>query len=357
MITKYKLLNIMLNDMKKQNTLYQPTSFWEYGSKLLIEELENNNIENFRNLTVTRNFFVPGYSAVEYLENQSKYDPTIEQFDKIVQDKRFVTRLQRVFNGNSNAFSDYRVLKASNIDKKPYLDKISESAIGNPIEQHTFENRNFSRSFLNYALGLSFLKQKADTSEINTVMEIGGGFGTLGEILLQDNRNDIFYINIDIPPVAFYSTYYLQEVFGKETIACYDTTKDLETIDINKFKQTHKALNLCSWQIEKLQGKIDLFINFISFQEMEPEVVQNYCNHIERLQPKYILLRNILEGKRKQSADFLAGVQEPILGDDYDNFLPNYKLIDTDSITFGFITEDNFHSQLRIYKRIENENR
>jgi len=351
MSTKYNLLNIMLKNMQKQNKLYQPTAFWEYGSKLLIDELEQNDIKNFRNLSVTRSFFVPGYSAVEYLENPNKYDPTIEKFDQIVNDKRFVTRLQRVFNGNSSAFADFRVLKSSNIDKKPYLDKISESKVGNPIEQHTFENRNFSRSFLNYALGLSFLKKTVDTNKINTVMEIGGGFGTLGEILLQDNRNDIFYINADIPPVAFYSTYYLQEVFGKENIACYDTTKDLNTIDIEKFTQTHKALNLCSWQIEKLQGEIDLFVNFISFQEMEPDVVQNYCNHIDRLKPKYILLRNILEGKRKQSKDFLAGVKEPILGNDYDKFLPNYEILDTDSIVYGFITEDNFHSQLRVYKR------
>jgi len=351
MNTKYDLLNTMLNDMQNQDELYKPTSFWEYGSKLLIDEIEQYDIKDFRSLRITRSFFVPGYSAADYLINKNKYDPTIDKFDKIVQDKRFVIRLQRVFNGYASAFCDFRVLKSSNIDKKPYLNKISESTVGNPIEQHTFENRNFSRSFFNYALGLSFLKKTVDISNINTVMEIGGGFGTLGEILLGDDRNNIFYINADIPPVGFVSSYYLQEVFGKNNIACYDTTKDLETIDIDKFKQTYKALNLCSWQIEKLQGQIDLFVNFISFQEMEPDVVQNYCNHIDRLKPKYILLRNILEGKRKQSKDFQAGVKEPILGNDYDKFLPNYELIATDSAIYGFITEDNFHSQLRIYKR------
>ena len=351
MNTKYDLLNLMLEDMKKQDSLYKPTSFWEYGSKLLIDEIEQYDIKDFRSLTVTRNFFVPGYSAVEYLEKSEKYDPTIEQFDRIVQDKRFVTRLQRVFNGNSSAFADFRVLKSSNIDKKPYLDKISESSIGNPIEQHTFENRNFSRSFLNYTLGLSLLKKTVDTSDINTVMEIGGGFGTLGEILLGDERNNIFYINADIPPVGFVSSYYLQEIFGEENIACYNTTKDLEIIDIKNFSKSYKALNLCAWQVPKLQGKIDLFVNFISFQEMEPDVVKNYCKHVERLQPKYILLRNMLEGKKKNNDTYRSGVEEPILGNDYDKFLPNYELVTTDSAIYGFITEDNFHSQLRVYKR------
>lgn len=342
----------MLQDMALQDELYRPTTFWECGLKVIIDELEENDVIDFRSLTVTRNYFVPGYSAVEYLEDPSKYDGVISEFDTLVSDKRFTTRLQRVFTGYNSAFSDYRVLCASNIDKSPYTDKVSESNVGNPIEQHTFDDRNFSRSFLNYMLGLNFLKQNVDTSNITTVMEIGGGFGTLGEILLGDDRNNSFYINADIPPVSFVSAYYLKEVFGKEKIADYGDLKDLETLDIEVLKQQYKALNITSWQLPKLTGKIDLFVNFISFQEMEPEVVENYCNYIDKLEPQYILLRNMQEGKRKQSEEYKAGVKEPILGDDYNSFLPNYKLVAVDSAIFGFVTEDGFHSQLRIYERI-----
>ena len=337
--------------MQNQDKLYKPTTFWQYGSKLIIDELEQNDIKDFRNLRITRSFFVPGYSAVEYLENPSKYDYVIDDFDKIISDKRFTTRLKRLFNGYTSAFNDYRILQSSNINKIPYTNEVSESKVGKPIEQNKFNDRYFSRSFLNYLLGLNFLKQNVNTSKIKTVMEIGGGFGTLGEILLKDERNNAFYINADIPPVAFVSSYYLQEVFGKNNIACYDDTKDLDIINIEKFKKTHKALNICAWQIPKLKGKIDLFVNFISFQEMEPDVVQNYCNYIEKLEPKYILLRNMLEGKRVKSDDYLAGVDEAILGEHYDKFLPSFKLIKQDSEVFGFITEDNFHSQLRIYER------
>lgn len=352
MKTKYNLLNLMLEDMHKQSKLYQPTTFWEYGSKLIIDALEKNELENFRNLHITRSLFVPGYSAVEYLSNPNKYNTTIDQFDKLVDDKRFVTRLQRLFTGYTSFFNDYRVLQASNTNQKPYTDRVSESTIGNPLEQHTFDNRNFSRSFMNYLLGLNYLKKHVATSSISTVMEIGGGFGTLGEILLSDERNEIFYINADIPPVGFISSYYLQNVFGKNNIADYQDLKDQNELQINTLQEQYKAINICSWQIPHLKGKIDLFVNFISFQEMEPDVVQNYCNYIDKLEPKYILLRNMLEGKRKKSSNFTCGVDEPILGDDYDTFLPNYKLIDSDSATFGFITEDGFHSELRIYIRV-----
>jgi putative sugar O-methyltransferase len=341
----------MMTDMQNQNRLYKPTSFWQNGSALLMEELQNNDIKDFRRLTTTRTFFVPGYSAVEYLDNQQKYDTTIDEFDKLVLDKRFTTKLQRVFTGYTGAFNDYRVLKASDLNVTPYTNQVSESKVGNPIEQHTIDGKNFSRSFLNYLLGLNFLKQNVDTSCIHTVMEIGGGFGSLGEILLKDKRDDIFYINLDIPPVAYYSSYYLTQIFGDENIATYDDLKDLETLDIDTLKTKYKAINSCSWQIEKLQGSIDLFVNSISFQEMEPDVVQNYCNHIDRLKPKYILLRNILEGKKKKDENYQGGVEEPILGEDYNKFLPNYELVTTNSAVFGFITEDDFHSQLRIYKR------
>lgn len=351
MKTKYPLLNTMLEDMQNQNKLYKPTSFWEYGSSLLIDELNQNNVKNFRSFKQARGFFAPGYTALDYLENPEKYQHLIDELNNITEDKRFTTRVQRLFNGYTSAFCDYRVLNGSNIDKAPYVDKVSESKVGNPIEQVEFDGRNFSRSFLNYLLGLNFLKQNIDTSDIRTVMEIGGGFGTLGEVLLGDKRNDIFYINMDIPPVAYYSSYYLQEVFGSKNIGTYDILRDKDILDIKELKQNYKAINTCSWEIEKLQGSIDLFVNFISFQEMEPDVVQNYCKHIDRLQPKYILLRNMLEGKRKRSDDYLAGVEEPILGENYDKFLPNYKLLASDSSIFGFITEDGFHSQLRIYKR------
>ncbi len=351
MNTKYKLLNTMINDMQGQSDLYKPTMFWELASQRVIKALEVDSISNFRNLTTCRYYFVPGYSAVEYLDNKKKYDPTIDKFNEIVGDKRFVTRLKRLFTGEATAFSDYRVLLSSNLDKPPYTNLVSESKIGNPIEQVTFNERNFSRSFLNYMLGLNFLKQTVDTTNIKTVMEIGGGFGTLGEILLKDKRNNAFYINADIPPIGFVSSYYLQEVLGKENVADYENTKDLEVLNIEELKQKYDAINICSWQVPKLKGQLDLFVNFISFQEMEPEVVKNYCNYVDKLEPKYLLLRNMQEGKKVRSNEHNAGVKKPILGDDYNDFFPNYQFVDSDSEVFGFTTEDGFHSQLRIYKR------
>ena len=352
MRTKYKLLNSMLDDMQEQSTLYRPTSFWEYGSQVIINELEKDDIKNFRSLKANRNFFVPCYSFADYYENKNNYDELIKKYKEISPDIRTHKKFERLLSGRLQALDDYRTLVASNKDTKPYTDKVSESSIGNPIEQFEFGARKFSRSFLNYLLGLNFLKQTVDTSDIKTVMEIGGGFGSLGEILLGDKRNSAFYINADIPPVGFVSSYYLKTLLGDDKVADYEDLQALDELDIHKLQKKYNALNICAWQIPLLKGNIDLFVNFISFQEMEPDVVRNYCNYIDALKPKYILLRNMLEGKRVKSSEYAVGVETPILGDDYNNFLPNYRFVAADSEVYGFITEDNFHSQLRIYERV-----
>jgi len=350
--TKYKLLNKMLEDMDKQSKLYRPTTFWKVGSKAIIDDLESDDIKNFRAFQASRGFFVPCYSFADYYENKNNYDDLVQSFRELSSDIRTHTKLDRLLTGRLQAFDDYRTLVASNVDNTPYTDKVSESNIGNPIEQFEFNNRKFSRSFLNYLLGVNFLKQHVNTTNIRTVMEIGGGFGSLGEILLKDQRNEAFYINADIPPVSFVSSYYLKKIFGDNQVADYGDLYGNKELNIDSLKSNYKAINICSWQVPFLQGKIDLFVNFISFQEMEPDVVQNYCIYIDKLEPKYILLRNILEGKRVQSPDYLTGVKEPIVGEDYNNYLKNYHLVATDSEIFGFITEDDFHSQLRIYERV-----
>jgi len=342
----------MIEDMNKQSSLYRPTSFWELGLKLIIDEIKKHKVENFRSLKVNRSLFVPCYSFADYYEDKNKYTNLIDTYKELSPDIRTHTKLERLFSGRLQAFDDYRTLVASNINGVPHTDRVSESNIGKPIEQFDFDGRKFSRSFLNYLLGLNFLKQNVDTSEIKTVMEIGGGFGTLGEILLGDKRNNAFYINADIPPVGFFSSYYLKSLFGENKVADYKDLHTLEELNIEELKKQYDVLNICSWQVPLLSGKIDLFVNFISFQEMEPDVVQNYCKYIDKLEPKYILLRNILEGKRIKSNDYTLGVETPILGDDYNKFFPNYRFVAADSEIYGFITEDNFHSQLRIYERI-----
>ena len=107
---------------------------------------------------------------------------------------------------------------------------------------------------------------------------------------------------------------------------------------------------LPNWSIEKLQGKIDLFVNFISFQEMEPEIVKNYAYHIQRLDPEFLLLRNLREGKQKANGN-RVGVKNPIIAKDYLVFFDKYKVRELNVFPFGHRTADGFNSELMIMEK------
>ena len=108
---------------------------------------------------------------------------------------------------------------------------------------------------------------------------------------------------------------------------------------------------MCSWQIERLQGNVDLFVNFISFQKMEPTVAQKYLSHVVRLDAKWVLLRNLREGMMVKKGPETYGVEKPIHSEDYVRMLPGYTLVARNVLPFGFRTVDGFHSELLLLKR------
>jgi putative sugar O-methyltransferase len=342
----------MLDDMKLADELYHPTNFWEHGGSLIQEEILKFGVENFRSLPRCLDFFVPSYSYPGYHNNPGSYSSLNEALEGLqLSHHKYDLLLNQFLSGQMQALNDYRVYLASDIDKHPYIDKVSESCIGKPVEQFTFDGRCFSRSFLNYLLGLSFLKRTCNTKDIHTVLEIGGGFGSLCEILLGDKRNDSFCIDVDIVPTIFVATYYLQQLFGEENVGDYATLRNEDILHIEQLQKKYKAVVINSWQLPKLRGEIDLFVNFISFQEMEPDVVKNYLKNVERLGAKFVLSRNIREGKERAEDVNSPGVITPIKSDDYDKFLPNYHLLGINTIPFGCQTVDGFHSELKVYAK------
>lgn len=240
-------------------------------------------------------------------------------------------------------------IAADDASKSPAISISSESKIGNPLEQFCFDSRWFSRSFLNYLNGICFLKKHIDCSLLSSVLEIGGGFGTLGEILLQ--AGEYSYVDVDIPPTAAIATYYLKCI-ASHRIIDYSITRLMDRIAI---PEKGTSMVICPWQLPKVEGAVDLFVNYISFQEMEPDIVKSYLHQVDRLKARYVLLRNIREGKAKKSQNVIYGVTNPIIGSDYDRFLGNYRLIESNVVPFGHRTIDGFHSELRLYERAPSE--
>jgi putative sugar O-methyltransferase len=343
----YPELSLAREEMLTKSPLYHPTAFWDEASSNIERELREHGIENFRRLPSSLNFFVPTYGS-------PGNSITATQEERIRAALPGAPRkaqqcLQQFLSGELSALSDYRVLLAAdNPDILPSLHVFSEITFGSPTEQFEFEGRRFSRSSLNYLLGLAMLKKYLGMETIRTVLEVGGGFGTLGEILAHSGLEGWRYIDIDIPPTSFVAEHYLRAAIGTERVTGYAATRGLHEIDLEGLPN---ASVLCSWQIENLRGRIDLFVNFISFQEMEPPVVANYLRHVDRLESRWVLLRNMREGKQMRSGPGSIGVEVPIKSDDYIDFLHGYELVDRNVTPFGFRTADGYHSELLLLRR------
>ena len=335
--------------LDKQSGLYKPTSFWSEASQKLAHEFEAIGIENFRRGPLALSYFVPTYGPPTLGLRREQVELLTRTFQEHYPDHtKGRLALNAYLSGQLNALADYRVLLAANSAPDALgLTEFSESSIGNPIEQQCFDGRNYSRSAINYLLGLSLLKRHTDLSSIKTVLEIGGGFGTLGEILGRAPSKGIKYIDVDIPPTHFAAEYYLKENFGSQNVASFSDLEGQPTIEVSDLPD---FTVMCSWQFEKLKGQVDLFVNFISFQEMEPEVVENYLTHVTKLNARWIMLRNMREGKQKKTHGS-HGVINPVLNSDYLTFLSKYKLEAKGTLPFGYKTVDDFHSELLLFKK------
>ena len=335
--------------MSKKNTLYQSSSFWTEACAKIADNFLDTGVKDFRNDRDNLSFFVPTYGFPGNSFSEENMKKILDLFSGDLQKKNF-SSLEKHLNGDLQAVSDYRVFKSTNNPKDSInLLPFSESSFGNPSERQNFDGNFYSRSSLNYLLGLSFLKSSLPEFIPRTVLEIGGGFGTLGEILNQVPDLDIRYIDIDLPPIFLIAAEYIKSACSlKENEILLSELEDSNKhIDIESLPQFSF---LPSWDIERLKGKIDLFVNFISFQEMEPDIVKNYLNIVSNLDADVILLRNMKEGKQKKTKDNI-GVISPILGEDYETFLPDYELVASNIIPFGYTTVDNFNSELLVFKR------
>jgi putative sugar O-methyltransferase len=330
------------------NNLYKPGSYWIKATENLVESITKVGLDDFRDDMMMSKFFVPKYGPPTNSFEEKIIKQLIDITDSFNDNKKSAA-IRQFLTGYDHALSDYRVFLASNVDTKaPYLSKFSESKIGNPNEHFHFDGNNYSRSSLNYLLGLCFLKKHLMVEDdIKVVLEIGGGFGSLGEILSY--TEGVKYIDLDIFPTSYVAHNYLTKLFGQQQVNLFDqfNNSEIKIEELKRFSVLH------NYQLPHIIGKIDLFVNFISFQEMEPDIVQNYLDHVKRLMPKWILLRNIREGKEvKNFENDSAGVKVPIKTSDYLKMLDDqYKCIDTNVFPFGYRTVDGYHSELCLFKK------
>lgn len=337
-------LDLMLADMEHAPPEFRPTNFWQRGLQPIVDDIRAHGFETFRAHRSAQGFYVPGYARAEYRTHRERIERLLARLPE-----RRAESIRWRLDGRHLAWNDVRLVAATDSAGGLDVASVSESRVGGG-ELHEVHGRTVTRSLLNYSRALTLLKATVDTSDLASAIEIGGGYGTLGEILLTA-RPDGFFVNVDIPPVAAVSTYYLSEVFGRDAVLGYADSREMASIDLDELRRRYRAVVLCPWQLPAVSGRVQLFANFLSFQEMEPPVVSRYCELVEPLTERYVLLRNSATGKQQVAAGQL-GVLEPVTTDFVVGRFPAFEERARDSFVHGDESLDrSFRSEVTVLVR------
>ncbi len=128
---------------------------------------------------------------------------------------------------------------------------------------------------------LDHMNTRINLKEVNSIIEIGGGFGVNIDLQLQLFPNIRKVLYIDIAPNLYVGTQYLKSRYGANVID-FKSTKNLESITFSD-DDSLEIYCILPMQIELVKAKFDLFHNAHSFVEMSREAVVNYGEQVKHL--------------------------------------------------------------------------
>jgi putative sugar O-methyltransferase len=291
-----------LDEIDGADPLYRPTNFWQPGLRELLADLDEQGLERFKAWPTATYWFYPTYGANLSAETA---EAAVARAIELQPDARaHEARLREGLTGAAEARRDLEVVRLM-WDKQRWPFKVmahGESGIGLPPQHFRLagDARGWTKPYLNYLLCLAALSRHVDRPP-RSVLELGGGFGVLGEILL--GRSSKFrYVDLDIPPLLTVASYYLRELVG-DHIDVYDDSWSGSV-------GPDRSAVLPSWRIDDVDGPFDLFVNCFSFQEMEPHVVANYVAKVAEKDVGWVVSLNSRKGKPKASDGGIGVVEQ-----------------------------------------------
>jgi putative sugar O-methyltransferase len=168
---------------------------------------------------------------------------------------------------------------AQNLDAAGYLDRLDEPQEGNPITIE-MNGRRISSDLVNSVLEYYSISEVMDFSKCRRVLEIGGGYGRSACSILQLNQH-IQYTLVDVPPALYLAERYLSSVLERKIfrVRHFDNFDDVKSE-----MERCSVIFLLPHQLCLLPDRrFDLTLNISSFGEMQPQMIAQYFDEIDRL--------------------------------------------------------------------------
>lgn len=280
-------LREMLDEFPKFRKEILPSKYWEELNKKHLKQITDSSYENFKR-TVARNYFTfivtPWNHQVRFLMRSL---PFVQAF-RIFFSSFFAPR-HELFKWYQSIFYNlltkllWAYVERNDPDKLLY--RLSEPLEGNPprvFQGGRLISQDLANSFAEY---LSVTNSGVDTAEINTIMELGSGYGRTAYVYLTLDPN-FRYILVDIPPALYVCEKYLSDIFRDRKIFHFRPFERYE--DIREEYENADIVFLMPHQLELLPDKsVDLFINISSLHEMRMDQIRYYFKVMEKLTAKY----------------------------------------------------------------------
>lgn len=282
-----ELLELFLRDMERQSDLWKPTNYWKGQCRRMQQQLSVAGLAGFRtNWQLMRgidlgpkqagmNRRAPWRSPLTgWLARRL---PPTSRYEREIEDVIAAADAANMAHIDVEIALLYQLLRQSTC-AATILSKVEDSGIGNP-NLYAFDGRRYSSNLLHHVALLALMfRLSGTTTGCRRVVEIGGGYGALPEILVKLQADALdYFVAIDIPPLVYVTTQYLKAVFPGRVVD-YREVRSAGAISPADIRG--KILVIPPWTVPALRLEYDLFWNSASFQEMEDEVVDNYLEHI-----------------------------------------------------------------------------
>jgi putative sugar O-methyltransferase len=159
-----------------------------------------------------------------------------------------------------------------------YILKNSEKEnIGNSNSLIQYKNTYIDFNKLIHIHWFKDIEKYVLNKNIKNFCEIGGGFGSLAELIIR-NYN-IKLLSIDLPEANLLTSYYLKNKFPSKKFFLYDNYLEKKLLTYDDFIKNDIIILPPELIIDK-KIKIDFFINTRSMMEMDHEIIDKYFNLI-----------------------------------------------------------------------------
>ena len=306
------LLDNLLFDQKKiDKKLYTAGPYWDYKTKKICHWIKKIGIKDFRGIRSGVGTSFADNIVVDIRNELGFKGRIIGTLTLIPLINKIFTKQINLTHNSIKSYIKYKQLFYKNSKKVNEL--LSKYQINNStnfgcISKFEIDKKEYSMTYLDMCDRINNIKNFINFNDIESYLEIGGGFGVNIDILLQNFKNikKVFYI--DIVPNLFIGTEYLKKKYGS-AVKDYN---EIKKKDLISFENNNNLEIICipPWKMENISSKVDTFHNSASFQEMTKDQVINYRRILKKILKKESISLIFYKGWEKNNTLSPSAVNE-----------------------------------------------